>query len=128
MSSSGCSKSSASGIVHADAARAGAGLAVGHEVFAAVDGKPPGADDHFLTAKYQVQEHRNPPGMLGAEVTNGREHGARILAGRHADPASVRLAHAAVLRAAAVVRERLLEQAEAFGGAERAAAPAVHRA
>src|SRR5262249_35318565 len=112
MSSSGCSNSSASGIVHADSAWAEARLAVGHELFAAVDREPAGADDHFLTADHEVQEHRDPPGMLAAELANGREHGARILAGRHADPASVRLAHAAVLRTTAVVREGLLEQAD----------------
>src|SRR5215468_12184700 len=102
MSSSGCSKSSASGIAHADGARAEERLAVGRELFAGVDRKPASAHDHFLAAEYEVQEHGHPPGMLAAELANGREHGARILTGRHADPAGVRLARTAVLRAAAV--------------------------
>src|SRR5262245_3469114 len=103
MSSSGCSNSSASGIVHADGARTEKRLALGHEVFAAIDREPAGADDHLLAAEDEVQEHRDPPGVLAAELSDGRQRSARILAGRHADSTGVRLAHAAVLGAAAVV-------------------------
>src|SRR5262245_35645407 len=109
MSSSGCSKSSASGIVQADGARAEERLAVDHELFAAIDRESAGADDHLLRADQEMQEHRDPPGMVAAKLLDGRESGAGILARRDPDPAGVRLAHAAGLRASAVVGERLLE-------------------
>src|SRR5262245_60394895 len=115
MSSSGCSKSSASGIVHADGAGAEKRLAVGHERLAAIDRESARADHHFLRADQEVQEHRHATGMLGTELLDGREGGAGILARRDADPAGIRLAHAAVLRAGAIVRERLSSEERRVG-------------
>src|SRR5262249_14041494 len=91
ISMRGCSKSSASGIVHADRAGAQSGLTLGDQLLAGVDRKAAGPDDDFLGVEQQMQEDRHASGMLAANPAHGRQGAARILARRDADPAGARL-------------------------------------
>src|SRR5258706_329367 len=96
ISMRGCSKSSASGIVHADRAGAEGRLALGDELLASVDREAAGPDDDFLGVEEEVQEHGHAPGMLAADPSHGREGDARVLARRDADPAGAGLGAPAI--------------------------------
>src|SRR3989442_3009071 len=88
-SSSGNSKSSASGILHGDRTGAQERLDLRAELLARVDVDAVAAEHNLLRREKEVEEQRDAPRVRGADPP---ERGERVFGrrgGRHADPARV---------------------------------------
>src|SRR5262245_20234680 len=92
ISSSGCSKSSASGMLHHRSSRAEQGLELAEQLGACVHGESARADDDFLGGQYQVQEDRDRSRVLSTGLAHGGQWPRRVVAGPNTDAQHIGLA------------------------------------